>query len=101
MHVCIHTNELYTYTHMNTHKHLCMCACVCALCVHVNVRACCMSVLLNCFEYHLLHLCQLNTCKSVQYTNMHVTDHVDAAWIHKPSWGTGGVSTSCVGTTQL
>ena len=39
------------------------------------MRASVVSTIKNCFEYHVV---QLHTWKSVQYTDMHVTCHVDA-----------------------
>ena len=49
----------------------------------------------------LLHLRQLNTCKSVQYSNLHVIGHVDAESINLGGALHGGVSTSGVVKIQL
>ena len=43
--------------------------------MHVSV----VFIIKNSFEYHVEHL---QSCKSVQYTGLHVTSHVDAEVIN-------------------
>ena len=54
------------YIHAISHNHIIICV------MHV-------SVVKNHFEYRVAHL---HTCRSVQYTDMHVTGHVDAEVIN-------------------
>ena len=101
--VCVHV-FVHVCTHVCMCVHVCACACASACaCVCACVGACVCACVHACVYVHVYMHVYMHVCVHVCVQPKCNGPCIDAESInlYMYKWGTGGVSTSCVVTTQL